>query len=88
MSKQNNFPAGTESVGNTDKLCTPKSCGDCDYYKYYSLCGLGCHLTPDTGIIREGPITKDCIHKVKISKAEQRKRSRRYKMIMKEYAIG
>ena len=44
------------------------------------------HLTYETGIIRKGPITKDCKHKVKISKAEQRKRSRRYKMIMKEYA--
>lgn len=85
MSKREN-PAGEMPAGNKDKCCTPATCGDCDYYKYYSLCGLGCHLTYETGIIRKGPITKDCIHKVKISKAEQRKRSQRYKMIMKEYA--
>ena len=71
-----------------NKCCTPATCGDCDYYKYYSLCGLGCHLTYETGIIRKGPITKNCKHKVKISKAEQRKRFRNYKMLMKGYAIG
>ena len=88
MSKKEQKPAGKTPAGNKNKLCSPKTCGDCDFYKYYSLCGLGCHLTVETGVIRQGPITKDCIYKVKISKAEQRKREQRYKKIMKEDAIS
>ena len=63
--------------------CSDKTCGDCDYYKYYAMCGMGCHLTPETGVIRKGPITKNCPYKVKISKKEQDKRAHWYKRLAK-----
>lgn len=67
----------------TTHRCSDKTCGDCDYYKYYSMCGRGCHLTPETGVIRQGPITKKCPYKVKISKEEQQRRNVLYKKLSK-----
>lgn len=62
-------------------LCTVKTCGDCGFYKYYSVAGSGCHLTPETGIVRKGPITKNCPFKVKISAEEQKKREEQNKAL-------
>lgn len=84
MDKEKKNPAGETPAGNKEKLCRPETCGDCEYYKYYSLCGPGCHLTFETGIIRTGPITKDCPYKVKISKKEQKERAKRHKTLAKK----
>ena len=65
-------------------LCSRETCGDCEFYKYCSICGPCCHLSIETDIIRKGPITKNCPYKVKIPKKEQEKRAKRYKALAKK----